>query len=117
MQDLAGFLPFVLIALVFWFLIIRPQRRRQQELASTQGSVTPGTEVMLGSGIYGTVSAVHDDTLQLELAPGTTVKVARQAVVRVVEPAGGPVGGEHDALPETRTSEDPTDPHGPGPQA
>ena len=41
MKDLAGFLPFVLIALVFWFLIVRPQRRRQQELASTQSAPFP----------------------------------------------------------------------------
>jgi preprotein translocase subunit YajC len=84
-KSLAGFLPFVLIALVFWFLIVRPQRRRQQDLASTQRSLAVGTEVMLGSGIYGTVVSVEDDTLHLELAPGTTVKVARQAVVRVLD--------------------------------
>ena len=87
MKDLAGFLPFVLIALVFWFLIVRPQRRRQQDLARTQSSIGPGTEVMLGSGFYGTVVSVGDDSLELELAPGTTVKVARQAVVKVLEPA------------------------------
>jgi preprotein translocase subunit YajC len=84
-KDLAGFLPFVLIALVFWFLIVRPQRRRQQELASTQSALGVGTEVMLGSGIYGTVASVEDDTLHLQVAPGTTVKVARQAVVKVVD--------------------------------
>jgi preprotein translocase subunit YajC len=92
-KDLAGFLPFVLIALVFWFLIVRPQRRRQQELASTQSSLGPGTEVMLGSGIFGTVVSLDDETLQLELAPGTTVKVSRQAVVKVL---GGPVEGRVD---------------------
>jgi preprotein translocase subunit YajC len=83
-EGLAGFLPFILIALVFWFLIIRPQRRRQHELASTQSALAPGTEVMLGSGIYGTVAAIEDDTIRLELAPGTTIKVARQAVIKVV---------------------------------
>lgn len=85
MKDLAGFLPFVLIALVFWFLIVRPQRRRQQELASTQSALGVGAEVMLGSGIYGTVASVEDDTLHLQLAPGTIVKVARQAVVKVID--------------------------------
>jgi preprotein translocase subunit YajC len=84
-KDLAGFLPFVLIALVFWFLIVRPQRRRQQELASTQSALGVGAEVMLGSGIYGTVASVEDDTLHLQLAPGTIVKVARQAVVKVID--------------------------------
>jgi preprotein translocase subunit YajC len=85
-KDLAGFLPFVLIALVFWFLIVRPQRRRQQQLASTQAALGPGTEVMLGSGIFGTVASLDDETLRIEVAPGTVVKVARQAVVRVIEP-------------------------------
>ena len=85
MEGLAGLLPFVLIALVFWFLIVRPQRRRQQELSATQSSLGPGAEVMLGSGIYGTVVSLDDETLQLELSPGTTVKVARQAVIKVLD--------------------------------
>lgn len=90
MKDLAGFLPFVLIALVFWFLIVRPQRRRQHELAATQSALGVGTEVMLGSGIYGTVASVEDDTLHLQVAPGTIVKVARQAVVKVIDRVEAP---------------------------
>jgi preprotein translocase subunit YajC len=82
---LAGVLPFVLIALVFYFLILRPQRRRQQTLVSTQSALAVGSEVMLGSGIFGTVSSLDDETLQLELSPGVVMKVSRQAVVRVVD--------------------------------
>ena len=85
MQDLAGVLPFVLIALVFYFLILRPQRRRQQALVSTQSALAVGSEVMLGSGIFGIVASLDDETLQLELSPGTVVKVSRQAVVRVLD--------------------------------
>jgi preprotein translocase subunit YajC len=84
-KDLAGVLPFVLIALVFYFLILRPQRRRQQALATTQSALVPGAEVMLTSGIYGRVASLNDETIQLELSPGTHVKVARQAVVRVID--------------------------------
>jgi preprotein translocase subunit YajC len=84
-KDLAGVLPFVLIALVFYFLILRPQRRRQQALVSTQSALVPGAEVMLTSGIYGRVASLNDETIQLELTPGTQIKVARQAVVRVVD--------------------------------
>lgn len=84
-QDLAGILPLLLIVLAFWFLVIRPARKRQQDMSRIQSSVGPGSQVMLGSGLYGTVVSVEDDTVQLELAPGTVVKVARQAVVRVVE--------------------------------
>jgi preprotein translocase subunit YajC len=84
-KDLGAFLPFVAIALLFWLLIIRPQRKRAHELSAVQRGLVPGTEVMLGSGIFGRVVAVADDSLSLEVAPGTVVKVARQAVVRVVE--------------------------------
>jgi preprotein translocase subunit YajC len=84
-KDLAGVLPFVLIALVFYFLILRPQRRRQQTLTSTQSQLVPGAEVMLTSGIYGRVASLDGETIQLEVSPGTHVKVARQAVVRVVD--------------------------------
>ena len=94
MDSLAGILPFVLIALVFWFLIVRPQRRRQQELATTQSALDVGTEVMLGSGIFGTVASLDEETVQLELSPGTTVKVARQAIVKVVD--GPDEHGLHD---------------------
>jgi preprotein translocase subunit YajC len=86
-KELANLLPFVLIAAVFWFLIVRPQRRRQQQMSSTQSALGVGSEVMLGSGIFGTVASLDEETIQLELSPGTVVKVSRQAVVRVVEEA------------------------------
>ena len=84
-QDLAGILPLVLIVLAFWFLVIRPSRKRQRDMTQVQSSVQVGSEVMLGSGIYGTVVGVADDTVRIEVAPGTSIKVARQAVVRVVD--------------------------------
>jgi preprotein translocase subunit YajC len=108
-KDLAGLLPFVLIALVFWFLIVRPQRRRQQDLASTQASLGLGAEVMLGSGIYGRVASLDEETLQIEVAPGTVLKVARQAVVRVVD---NPHQVDTRETPED-LGDDPTDQHHP----
>lgn len=79
-------LPFVLIVGVFWFLVARPARRQQQKLRATQGGLMIGSEVMLGSGIFGTVVSLDEENLRLEVAPGTQLKVARQAVVRIVEP-------------------------------
>jgi preprotein translocase subunit YajC len=110
-KDLATFVPFALIVLVFWFLVIRPARRRQQEVSSVQKSIEPGAQVMLGSGIFGTVMSIADDTVQLEVAPGTTVKVARQAVVRVVdkpstEPDGPVAGTDPDSADGSPTSPD-----------
>ncbi len=108
MKDWASLLPFVLIVLVFWFLVMRPARRQQQKLARTQSAVHVGSEVMLGSGIYGTVVSVGDETLELEVAPGTEVKVARQAVVRVLDAEDQPATGQidqaqpGDTTPDTR---------------
>jgi len=77
-------LPFVLILAVFWLLILRPQQRRQRELRSLQSSLTTGNEVMLTSGIFGTVSSADDDHVLVEIATGVTVKVARAAVAQVL---------------------------------
>jgi preprotein translocase subunit YajC len=90
-HNWGALLPFALIALVFWLLIVRPQRRRQQSMQATQSSLRLGSEVMLGSGIYGKVASVDDEdtTILVEIAPGTAIKVARQAVVRVIEPETG----------------------------
>ena len=60
---------------------------------------------MLGSGIFGTVASLDDETIQLQLAPGTTIKVARQAVVKVLDTH------EHDETQhDTDTDAGPADP-------
>lgn len=102
-NNLATFLPLVLIVLVFWFLVIRPTRKRQQQVSSVQSSLGPGSQVMLSSGIFGTVVSVADESVRIEIAQGTTIKVARQAVVKVVE----------DPVTDTRTPtpEEPTPDH------
>ena len=103
MNGWESILPFVLIVAVFWFLVVRPARNQQKRLAATQASASIGSEVMLGSGIYGTVAGIGDDTFDIAIAPGTTVKVAKQAVVRVVEPAeeagGADLGGSTGSTP------------------
>jgi preprotein translocase subunit YajC len=108
-QNLQAIVPFVLIALVFYFLMIRPQRRRQQTLAATQSSLVPGAEVMLTSGIFGRVASLEDETVHLELSPGTVVKVSRQAVVRMVEEDRPELEPDQRADPDDDRG--PTDPH------
>jgi preprotein translocase subunit YajC len=85
-NDLGALLPFVLIAAVFWFLLIRPQRKRQLQLMTTQNSVGVGDEVMLGAGIVGRVATADPEFIGLEVSPGVQVQVARQAVVRILTP-------------------------------
>jgi preprotein translocase subunit YajC len=99
-EGLASLLPLVGIALLFWLLIIRPAQRRQKELGRMQSSLDVGDEVMLTSGVYGTLRAIDDDHLMVEVAEGVTLKVARGAVGSVVPPAEA-------SEPETRSTNEP----------
>ena len=105
MKELANLLPFVLIALVFWLLIVRPQRRRAQALAATQSALGLGSEVMLGSGIFGRVASLDDETVQLEVSPGTRIKVSRQAIVRVLDDGVGGMAA-HDTIEPVEQPDD-----------
>ncbi|MEJ7794726.1 MAG: preprotein translocase subunit YajC [Nocardioides sp.] len=87
MQDLVGLLPIIGIALLFWLLIIRPQSRRQKAVRAMQSELEPGAEVMLSSGIFGTLEQVEDDHVRLRVADGVTLKVIKNAVANVVPPA------------------------------
>ena len=122
MQGLASLAPFVLIAVIFWLLLIRPQRRRQLAMLETQRAVAVGDEVVLGAGIVGRVAGEEDDFLELEVSPGVVMKVARGAVVRVLQP--DEPTAEADEEPSTGTDvpvdltkpadpADPTDPTDP----
>ena len=87
-----SFLPLLLIIVFIfgmYFLMIRPQQRRNRELQQMQSSLGPGAEVMTGSGIYGTIADIDEDegTIGLEIAPGVTIRVARAAVARVISGA------------------------------
>ena len=86
MSELASLLPLVGIALLFWFLMIRPAQRRQREVRQMQSSLVVGDEVMLTSGIYGVLRSLDDEKVRVELAPGVVVEVARGAVGQKVSP-------------------------------
>ena len=77
-------LPLVGLALLFWLFIIRPASQRQKELRRMQSSLDVGSEVVLTSGVYGTVAQLEDDHLLLQVADGVVLKVARGAVGSVV---------------------------------
>jgi preprotein translocase subunit YajC len=86
-NDLAALLPLVAILGLFWFMVIRPAKRRQQEVASLQSSIEVGQRVMMSSGVYGTVRSITDDRARLEIAPGTEIEIARAAIAKVDSPA------------------------------
>jgi preprotein translocase subunit YajC len=80
----------ILIALMvvaFYFLIIRPNKKRQQAQLKTMNSLTPGTRVLLTSGVFGTLVEVGDRQAVLELSPGVHLTVLKQAIARTVQPS------------------------------
>ncbi len=83
----AGALAVVVVLLLLgFFVIVRPQRRRAVEQAEMQDAIEPGDEVLTAGGIFGFVTAVGEDELRVEIAPGTTIRVARRAVAAIMPP-------------------------------
>ncbi len=80
------FLPLVALALLFWLFILRPQRRRSQQQAALWSNLEAGAEVVTTGGMYGRIRTLDEDSVQLEVAPDTVVRVDRRAVARVVPP-------------------------------
>jgi preprotein translocase subunit YajC len=75
----------VLLFIVMWLLVIRPQRRRTAEQRRVLDNLSPGQEVLTTGGLYGTVhSVVDDDEVRLEIAPDVQVRVTRQAIAAVL---------------------------------
>jgi preprotein translocase subunit YajC len=83
-NPILSMLPLVLIFAAMYFLLLRPQRKRQKETAALQSSISEGDEVILNSGIYGFVSAVEDDLLWIEIAEKVEVRVTKGSVARKV---------------------------------
>lgn len=87
-SPIGALLPFLLIGAAFYFLIIRPQRKRQAEQQSMLRRVSEGDEIVTIGGFHGRIVALEEDTMELELAPGVIVTMARTAISRALtEPA------------------------------
>lgn len=78
---------------LLYFVTIRPQRNRQRAAMQTQREIVPGTRVRTTAGMYATVTAVEDQDVILEVAPGVEVRYLRRAIMDVVpDPSGEQVG-------------------------
>jgi len=71
---------------LMWALLIQPQRRRQQKQARLLSELAAGDEVVTLGGLYGRVQSVDEDAVMLEIAPQTSVRVAKSAVAARAAP-------------------------------
>ena len=84
MQQYSTLIFIALLVAAFYFLILRPQRKRQQAMQQTMSALSPGSRVMLGSGVFGTVVSVGPRQVVLEVSPGAELTVLKQAITKVV---------------------------------
>jgi preprotein translocase subunit YajC len=82
------FLPLVAMAAIFYFLILRPQMRRQKEQQAKIAGVKKGDSVVTAGGLIAKVIKVDDTTVDLELGPNVRVKAVRATLGDVLPPAG-----------------------------
>jgi preprotein translocase subunit YajC len=82
-------IPFALLILVWYFLLVRPQQARARRFRETQSALSVGSEVVLTSGLHGRVVDLDDAVATIETSPGVTMRFERGAVMSVTAPAAG----------------------------
>ncbi|MBB6576171.1 preprotein translocase subunit YajC [Comamonas odontotermitis] len=83
-STLTSMLPLVLMFVVLYFLMIRPQMKRQKEHRSMIDALAKGDEIVSSGGLVGRVAGLNEQFVQLELAEGVVVQLQRSAVVQVL---------------------------------
>lgn len=85
-----GLMPLILVFVVFYFLMIRPQQRRMKALQQAVAAVKKGDQVVTAGGIVGKVTRVEDAHVEVEIAPNTRVRVVKSTLAEVVNPQAKP---------------------------
>ena len=80
---LFGYLPYLLIFVIFYMLLIRPQQKRAKEHAATIAAVKKGDTVITGGGIRGRVTKVMDDDVEVEIGQGVKVRIVKATLSHV----------------------------------
>ena len=79
-QGLGLFLPFILVIGIFYFLIIRPTRKRQKSLEDLINGLKNGDKVITNGGLFGTIAKVKDGTFVLKVADQVKVEISKNAI-------------------------------------
>ncbi|HEX9585496.1 MAG TPA: preprotein translocase subunit YajC [Gammaproteobacteria bacterium] len=82
--GMGDFLFLIVIFAVFWFLLIRPQQKRQKEHKALVEGLSKGDEVVTNGGLLGKITKVGDNFVTLEIADGLKVQVQRMAVAQLM---------------------------------
>lgn len=80
-QGLASFVPLILIFVIFYFLLIRPQQKKAKEHQAFLNNLRKGEKVITNGGIHGRITGLTDNTVTLEIADNVRIKVNRSAIM------------------------------------
>lgn len=80
-SPLVQFIPFVLVLAIFYFVILLPMKRRQKKVEQFLGALKVGDKVVTTGGLYGSVTKLDEQTVQLQIAQNVRVEISRAAVV------------------------------------
>ena len=81
----ANFMPIILMVLIFYFLLYRPQKKAQEARSEMLGGLKVGNRVITVGGIYGTIVSLTDEVVTLNIAEKVDIEVARHAINGVAE--------------------------------
>jgi preprotein translocase subunit YajC len=82
---LGALVPFILVFVIFYLLIIMPQRKRQKKHQSMVEALKPGDRIVTTGGIFGTVMGVEKDRIELKIAANVKVDITKSAVAVILE--------------------------------
>ncbi len=83
--QLGAFLPLILLFVIFYFLLIRPQQKHQKKRQELLSSLQKGDRVVTIGGIHGLIRDINDDVLTVRVADNVNLKFSRQGIDRVIE--------------------------------
>ena len=81
---MGGYILILALLVAMWFMLIRPQRRRQVEAQRLLDSLAVGQEIVTAGGLYGTIMALEEDEARVKIADGVEVRVAKRAIAGVL---------------------------------
>jgi preprotein translocase subunit YajC len=97
-----------LLIVVFWFLLIRPQKRRVEQHRELVESIEMGDEVVTIGGMFGIIRAMDDESVTLETEGGTRLRFVKSAIARRVDDTADEVDDEADGAPPSENGEGPS---------
>ena len=87
-DPITMFLPLIMIAFIFYFMIFRPQQKQRKEREAKLSKMEKGDKIITGSGIHGSIISIDDGTILVQVAEGVRLKFEKAAIVTIIPKNG-----------------------------